>query len=666
MLRLISLFVLAFLLSFNAGADTLESVMMPGKVIQGHLKWEDDCKQCHKKFDKEGQNQLCKDCHKDINKDVAQKKGLHGKLKESRNCVECHTEHKGRAAQIAPINEKTFKHSQTDFELKGAHADATKTECKECHKPKVKYRDAPNACNACHKKDDKHDGTLGVDCESCHNEKSWKETREKFDHNKSDFALEGKHADVKCDECHKSKKYKEAPKDCYSCHKKDDKHKGTLGQKCTNCHTAKDWKEDTFDHGKDAHYVLRGKHATAKCESCHKPSATSLKLPTSCVACHKGDDKHEGTLGNRCEKCHVERSWSSTPGFDHNDTKFPLLDKHKNAKCQTCHKNGMQEKLPLLCNDCHKKDDDTKGHKGDFGTKCESCHTAKDWKLPSKFDHTRDTKYPLKEKHKDTKCVECHKGKLYGQNLKTDCYSCHKKDDDSKGHKGRYDQKCETCHIEKTWKTLIFDHDRDTKYKLLDKHRATKCDSCHKANLYRGKVKSTCISCHKSDDKHKGQEGDKCEDCHNAKSWKDAKFDHAKSKFPLLGKHFKVDCKSCHLTAEFKAAKSECISCHTKDDVHKLKLGPACETCHNARDWKAWDFDHDKKTKFKLDGGHKGIGCYECHRTPSKGHKLLISVTCGDCHSSDDVHDGGFGRQCERCHVSNTWAALKMGAGMSR
>ena len=131
MLRFITLFALAFLLSFNAGADTLESVMMPGKVIHGHLKWEDDCKQCHKKFDKEGQNQLCKDCHKDINKDVAQKKGFHGKLKESRNCVECHTEHKGRNAQIAPINEKTFKHSQTDFDLKGVHADATKTECKE-------------------------------------------------------------------------------------------------------------------------------------------------------------------------------------------------------------------------------------------------------------------------------------------------------------------------------------------------------------------------------------------------------------------------------------------------------------------------------------------------------------------------------------------------------
>ena len=99
-LRLFSIFILSLFLSMTAGADTLESVMMPGKVIQGHLKWEDTCEKCHKRFDKEAQNQLCKDCHKDVNKDVMQKKGYHGKLKESRSCYECHTDHKGRAANI--------------------------------------------------------------------------------------------------------------------------------------------------------------------------------------------------------------------------------------------------------------------------------------------------------------------------------------------------------------------------------------------------------------------------------------------------------------------------------------------------------------------------------------------------------------------------------------
>ena len=180
---------------------------------------------------------------------------------------------------------------------------------------------------------------------------------------------------------------------------------------------------------------------------------------------------------------------------------YKRQDKHKSAKCQVCHVKNLTDKLPLLCNECHKKDDDTKGHKGDFGVKCESCHTAKDWKTPSKFDHDRDTKYKLLDKHKTTKCADCHKGKLYGQNLKTDCYTCHKKDDDNKGHKGRYDQKCDSCHVEKAWKNVTkFNHDRDTKYKLLDKHISVKCDACHKLHLYKDKVKSTCISCHKSDE----------------------------------------------------------------------------------------------------------------------------------------------------------------------
>ena len=591
MLRFFSFITLTFFLVLSASADTVETVMMPGKVIQGHAKWENDCQQCHKPFNKVGQSQLCKDCHKEIAKDAAQKQGFHGRLKDGRNCSECHTEHKGRGAQTAPIVESTFKHAQTDFELKGAHAEA-KVACKECHKPMVKYRDTPNTCNACHKKDDKHEGSLGTTCANCHIEKSWKDTQQ-FDHNKSRFSLEGKHINVKCVDCHLSKKYRETTKDCFSCHKKDDKHKSAFGTKCADCHTAKDWAATTFNHDKDTKFSLRGKHQSVKCDSCHKSPLGKVKLETNCVACHRTDDKHEGKLGNRCENCHSETSWFSTPGFNHDkDTKFSLRGKHKTAKCQSCHKNGVNEKLPLLCNECHRMDDK---HKGNFGIKCDGCHTEGDWKSASKFIH-----------------------------------------------------------------------DRDTKFVLLDKHKAVKCDACHKGNLYQDKLKSTCIACHIKDDKHKGQQGDHCEDCHNAQSWTKTKFDHSKSEFPLLGKHSTVDCKKCHLTPAFKDAKMECVTCHTKDDVHKRRLGIRCETCHNARDWRVWDFDHDQRTTFKLTGGHKGIDCYACHKSPATGKKFATPTACVDCHTKDDVHDGGFGRQCDRCHVSTTFKELKMGLGVSK
>jgi len=45
-------------------------------------------------------------------------------------------------------------------------------------------------------------------------------------------------------------KHRAAPSDCVGCHRKDDKHKDTLGPKCENCHDARSWKEARFDHDK--------------------------------------------------------------------------------------------------------------------------------------------------------------------------------------------------------------------------------------------------------------------------------------------------------------------------------------------------------------------------------------------------------------------------------
>jgi hypothetical protein len=520
--RLLSLLVLGLTLWTPAGAqaETVESVLMPGKVIEGHADLEGDCKNCHVRFDKAAQTGLCLDCHKDVAKDVQQHKGYHGRIKEQ-ECRACHTDHKGRAVNIAPLDEKAFDHRITDFALKDAHA-AAKVACRDCHMPAKKFRDVPSDCNACHKKDDKHKGSLGPHCADCHTERNWKDA--KFDHSKTRFPLTGKHVDVGCRDCHKDPQFKGAP--------------------------------------------------------------------TKCIACHR-------------------------------------------------------------------KDDDRKGHKGRFGDKCETCHTDKDWKV-STFNHDKDTKYPLRGKHRFTKCTACHSGFLYREKTPTTCIACHRKDDDRKGHKGRFGDKCETCHVEKNWTTIRFDHDRDTKYPLRGKHAQVKCASCHTGFLYREKTKTQCIACHEKDDKHKGQEGKKCESCHDERDWKKARFDHGLSRFPLLGKHAKVECKKCHLTPAFKDAKIACVACHQKEDTHKLRLGPKCEDCHNARDWKIWDFDHDRRTHFKLDGGHKGLHCDTCHKRPMP-KKVSLAGTCHSCHEDDDVHDGGFGKQCERCHYTSAFKKIRPG-----
>jgi len=564
-------------------AGSVNDLLMPGEVIQGHMKYEGDCDNCHKPYDKSAQSGLCKDCHKDVSKDISEKRGYHGLFKDEKECKECHTEHKGRDARIAKLSTVKFDHASTGYLLKGAHLNG-KVLCKDCHSPQKKYRQAPTKCQGCHEKADKHKGGLGPECVNCHEEKDWKTTH--FDHSKTKFELLGKHVDVKCKKCHINEKYKDTPVLCNDCHKKDDKHKGNFGLKCESCHTDRGWKEVLFDHDKKTKYPLLGKHHQAKCVSCHKGDAYKEKLKSDCLSCHKKDDKHKGGFGPKCESCHTERGWKE-----------------------------------IL------------------------------------FDHDKKTKYPLLGKHHAVKCTDCHKGDAYKEKLKTDCLSCHQKDDK---HKALFGPKCESCHVERGWKEILFDHDNKTKYPLLGKHHDVKCVTCHKGDIYKDKLKSDCYSCHQKDDKHEGQEGKKCESCHREQSWTKTEFTHLLSRFPLTGKHQLTECKKCHSTVRYKDAKSDCWSCHEKEDVHKRTLGTECETCHNTRDWKNWDFDHDKTT-FKLQGKHKDIRCAECHKTPIKKN-ISLATSCFSCHDKEDKHNGEFGTQCEHCHVGSDWKTIKVGS----
>ena len=91
---------LGLLCGSGAWSQGIESIMSPGSLIQGHAKWEDDCKQCHVKFDRKAQDGLCMACHKEVGADVRAKTGFHGKNKPEA-CRSCHTDHKGSGARIA-------------------------------------------------------------------------------------------------------------------------------------------------------------------------------------------------------------------------------------------------------------------------------------------------------------------------------------------------------------------------------------------------------------------------------------------------------------------------------------------------------------------------------------------------------------------------------------
>lgn len=562
-------------------AQSLETAVMPGKVIEGHAKVESDCKRCHIRFDRAAQPRLCLDCHKEVVADVRAGAGFHGRLK-GRDCRRCHTDHRGREARIVQLEEKAFDHAATDFALRGKHTAAS---CASCHRPGDKHRAAPSDCAACHRKGDAHKGRLGAACADCHDAANWKDTR--FDHGKTRFALLQRHARIKCAACHADQRFADTARDCLTCHRKDDTHKGHFGPRCASCHDAADWKSPTFQHDRDTRFALRDRHRTVKCDACHRGPLYQAKTPTNCQACHRKDDLHKGALGDKCESCHSEARWKG-----------------------------------------------------------------------SRFDHDRDSRFRLRGRHREAKCESCHKDRGFRDTTPTACVGCHRDDDRERGHRGRYGESCESCHAEDSWKTTLFRHDRDTRYLLRGRHARVACDSCHRGALYRDKASADCIACHERDDKHRAQLGRQCDRCHGERGWRETGFDHAKSRFALLGRHAPLTCKQCHATAAFLDAKAECRSCHGKDDSHRLGLGPRCEQCHDALAWKGARFDHDARSRFRLSGAHATVACRGCHSVPVID-KFTLASDCASCHAKkDDVHFGSVGAQCGRCHVPEDWRQI--------
>ncbi|HWR59704.1 MAG TPA: hypothetical protein VN328_12530, partial [Thermodesulfovibrionales bacterium] len=328
---------------------------------------------------------------------------------------------------------------------------------------------------------------------------------------------------------------------CTDCH--PDPHRGQFKDKeCTPCHTIKTWREKDlkFDHNKDTKYKLEGKHADPKCVECHPP-------------------------GEKDASAAIKRTLS--------------LPKKPEVKKDVRYANAQFRDMRYkLCTDCHEDP-----HKGQFkDTECTPCHTLKSWREKDlKFDHNKDSKYKLEAKHADAKCVDCHIPgekdasaaikKILSlpkkQEAKKDvkyanaqfremryklCTDCHEDI-----HKGQFkDKLCTPCHTIKSWraKDIVFDHTKDSKFKLEGKHADLKCWECHPpdekdANAYILRLSKL---------HRKPEQMDK-----ERETKKDVKYG----------------------TAQFKEIRYKlCKDCH--DDVHKKRLGETCEYCHTNKNWK--------------------------------------------------------------------------------
>jgi hypothetical protein len=280
-------------------------------------------------------------------------------------------------------------------------------------------------------------------------------------------------------------------------------------------------------------------------------------------------------------------------------------------------------------------------------------------------------------------CTQCH---VLGSKVSNEkCLICHTEIQGrinlQKGYHSSTDvngKQCVVCHNDHHGKKfdLIrldiekFDHNL-TGYSLSIPHAKKECKDCHntkfiadekiKAKIYTYiGLSKECLSCHA--DYHQKTLPSDCLNCHNPDAFKPAtKFNHADTKFKLVGKHISVDCIKCHKVEVVNGKKfqefqiiqnTSCISCHK--DPHQNKFGQNCSQCHNEESFQIVkgvnNFDHNK-TDYRLEEKHLGVNCKACHKT--KFTDPLKFKLCTDCHT--DYHKkqfekSGVSPDCSQCH----------------
>jgi hypothetical protein len=291
-----------------------------------------------------------------------------------------------------------------------------------------------------------------------------------------------------------------------------------------------------------------------------------------------------------CSNCHITSNWEqlNPRKFNHNKTRFPLVGQHNTVECRKCHPTLEFAKAKKECVNCH-----TDMHEGTVGQDCERCHIPKSWIVSNVKQIHQQAGFILVGSHATIDCNLCHKSAslLRFENIRTDCYFCHKANYDATNHKADgFGTDCFTCHnmTGQSWSILGngFEHGL---FPLTGGHNIA-CIKCHITGEYRTKLSTACVNCHLSTYKSTTNPNHvtanfptTCEACHTTTNWTTSTFNHS-SYFPITSGNHNVNCTICHTnSANYKIFTCLTASCHR--NAHNQNQGSnGCYSCHpNAR-----------------------------------------------------------------------------------
>jgi len=407
----------------------------------------------------------------------------------------------------------------------------------------------------------------GASCAVCHEAEHESFRDEELEltaeqHACSGFPLGIPHDELSCEDCHASEldeftaRYPgRRANDCRQCH--EDPHGGQFAKGprarfgCIACHAQQHFEPHDFTIEKHARATLplTGAHVDTACEDCHlEPEAGGPRVfrgtPFRCEQCHADAhrgffDEFEEELGTmemgECARCHGTTTFATVESgeFDHGRwARFALLGAHAESDCEICHVPAdeaddlgrvfgrIEDHFGAVegCATCH---DDP--HRGEFDAPglpretagrsgCARCHDETSFRaLPHGFHHGRWTDFPLRGRHREIGCSDCHAplrradehGRTWERANGAECADCH-----AEPHAGQFREDgrtdCTRCHeSSSSFVDTVFLHNRDSRFVLEEAHAELACSACHEpvvvgtAEVVRYRpLPMECIDCH--------------------------------------------------------------------------------------------------------------------------------------------------------------------------
>ncbi len=474
----------------------------------------------------------------------------------------------------------------------------------------------------------------------------------------------------------------------------------TATQTCRECHPDHRGREFSpglaaipfFDHTATAFslakHQLDYQAAPLDCKACHTSLQSGNFSPdeNTCQDCHTVENaafmqNHILDFGPTCLACHD--GLDTLAAFDHVETRLPLVGKHANLMCSSCHltpaENGFAG-LETECAACHTEPD---LHKALFSNQCQDCHTPDGW-LPAAlngqpFDHTA-AGFTL-ERHvvdfsgSPMNCTACHLAPLQpgdGASMPT-CLDCHTEADPAymQAHVAQFGNACLNCH---DGSDNLHNFDHSSVFVLDGAHASLDCTACHPTGNYKG-TPTLCADCHAADTPMPTHYPGECSLCHTPESWETIVFEHTGYTDCLAchtpnkpANHYPGQCSTCHTTNAWTPATfnhtgyTDCLSCHTPNKPTNHYPGQ-CSTCHTTNAWTPATFNHTGYTDClschtpNKPTNHYPGQCSTCHTTNAWTPATFNHTgytDCLSCHTPDkpaNHYDG----VCSTCHTTSAW-----------